>query len=127
MGGFNIKSQYPDRVFYTAFSHRDSDCDDPLFGALTLGVGNIEFDVHCIDSELLIGHDEEHCTREITIQSMYLDPLRTEIESNRLKHPINLFVDFKTEAKQSYNALHKLIENQYSDIVTSWKWNEDTQ
>eukprot|EP01084_Bolivina_argentea_P104752 187550_1 len=117
------------KMFYASLSHKDYDQINPLFNALAIHNGNIEFDVHNINTTLLIGHEVTDCHKDISIQFLYLDPLKKLIKQNKIdiKQPVNLLVDIKSDAKESYWVLHELIKNEYDDIITSWEYDINTR
>jgi hypothetical protein len=66
-------------ALHAAHSHNDGERDVPLFGALELGIASVEADVWLVDDELLVAHDPEGLAPELTLRSLYLDPLREQV------------------------------------------------
>lgn len=106
-----------------AHAHNDYLHDRPLLDALDNGFCSVEADIYLIDGELLVAHDLNKTTKSRTLQSLYLDPLRTRVrQSGGSVHgdgqPITLLIDIKSEGVATYQALHKVLSG-YQDILTS--------
>lgn len=112
---------------YLARSHAHNDYAQsrPLLGALERGFASIEVDVVLRDGELFVAHGPEEIRPAATLRSLYLDPLRDVVRRNggsvysANARPLQLLVDVKTEADETYAALHEVLA-EYSDILTSW-------
>ena len=112
-------------INYKSFSHRDNQHNIPLMDSIKNNTGNIEFDIHLRNNNLLIGHDEHELKPENTLQSIYLDPISNLINNNEFqytsKQPINLYLDFKNDGIKSLQLLDKIInENEYKNFITNW-------
>jgi hypothetical protein len=93
-------------------SHNDYEREVPLLQALEAGLVSLEIDVHLVDGALVVGHDEEDLDPGRTIESLYLDPLRTRVRAGGGRvvpspHALLLIVDIKTDAEPTYLALRR--------------------
>ena len=98
-------------------SHNDYVHSRPFEEAYQAGVASIEADVWLVDGVLYVAHDQEDITKERTLLTLYLEPIRTAIQHNQGKaypdgRPFQLLVDLKNDGQQSLKALTKLIEDQ---------------
>lgn len=96
--------------FMLGHSHNDYERENPLTDALALGFSSIEADVHLKNGQLYVAHDEEDINTSRTFESMYLKPLFRLAQANggwiyQKHHTVTLFVDFKTDADSTYDAL----------------------
>lgn len=101
-------------------AHNDYLHDRPLIGALESGFCSVEVDIWDEPSGLLVAHDLLDVDPERTLQSLYLDPLRTWVAERGEAYnsgPLILLVDIKSDASSTYAALHEVLK-QYSDILT---------
>src|SRR5262249_44777826 len=74
---------------------------------------------------LLVAHTILELNRERTLQKLYLDPLRERAKANdgmiyKDGPAFYLLIDVKTDAKKTYAALAKVLE-EYADILTTTK------
>lgn len=104
-----------------AHSHNDYLHARPLQDALENGFGSVEADIHLTAGSLWIGHLVA-LNPGLTLQSLYLEPLRQRIKSNggwvyAPGETLTLLVDVKTDPRDTYNALHRVL-SQYADILT---------
>lgn len=104
-----------------AHSHNDYLQARPLQDALDNGFGSVEADVHLTAGQLWIGHLVA-LNPGLTLQSLYLDPLRARIHANggwvyAPGQPFTLLIDVKLDARDTYNALHRVLAG-YTDILT---------
>jgi hypothetical protein len=111
-----------------AHAHNDYLHKNPLFDALKNGFTSIEADIHYVNGNLYVAHEEEEIVESFTLQSLYLNPLREIIEKNNgsvytRDMPFNLFIDVKTDADSTYTALKKVFK-EYSEIFTYYKDNK---
>jgi glycerophosphoryl diester phosphodiesterase len=107
-----------------AHAHNDYEHDRPLCDALDHGFTSVETDVHLVDGELLVAHDTEDVQEDLTLQSLYLDPLRERVRQNGGSvYPdgaqVTLLIDVKTGAEETYAALHQVLA-EYEDILTTF-------
>jgi hypothetical protein len=108
-----------------AHAHNDYAHKRPLLDALDNGFCSVEADVFLVDGELLVGHVSWELQRTRTLQKLYLDPLRERVKVNDGRVYKNgpdfwLLIDVKTEAKTTYEALHKVLAR-YDDMLSSVK------
>jgi hypothetical protein len=111
--------------FTKIHSHNDYHQPHPLVDALDAGARSFEADVNLVDGQLLVAHSLKEVKPDLTLQSMYLDPLRKLIQNNRGSAygdgaPIVLLVEEKTEADVTYPVLRKALED-YSDLLTHYR------
>lgn len=107
-----------------AHAHNDYEHPRPLLDALDCGFCSVEADVYLVDGRLLVAHDRNQTSPERTLEALYLEPLRERARQNRGRiYPRGpaclLFIDFKTEAEDTYAALNRLLET-YADLVTKF-------
>lgn len=105
-----------------AHAHNDYEHARPLLDALDAGFCSFEADVWLVKGELLVAHDFGKVKPERTLQKLYLDPLRERVKANGGKvyrggPEFFLMIDVKSNAKETYAALAKVLE-QYADILT---------
>jgi glycerophosphoryl diester phosphodiesterase len=107
-----------------AHAHNDYEHGRPLYDALNHGFTSVEVDIHLVDGQLLVAHDEEDVQENLTLQSLYLDPLRERVRQNGGRvYPEGpqfiLLVDVKSEAEETYQILREVLE-EYEDILTTF-------
>jgi hypothetical protein len=105
-----------------AYAHNDYEHERPLHDALNHGFTSVEADVHLVDGQLLVAHDEEDVQEDRTLQALYLDPLRKCAQQNDgWVYPdgaqVTLLVDVKTEAQATYEVLRQVLRG-YEDVLT---------
>ncbi len=122
----NLPSAHAQPVPLTrAHAHNDYEHKHPLFDALAQGFCSVEADINLVDGKLLVAHDLKHVDPKLTLQSLYLDPLRKRIKQNGGRLYPNgpectLLIDFKTEAKPTYAVLREVLQ-EYADILTVFR------
>jgi hypothetical protein len=109
----------------SAHAHNDYEHKRPLFDALGQGFCSVEADIYLVDGRLLVAHDLKDATPARTLESLYLDPLRTRVRSNggrvyRDGPPLTLLIDVKSAAEPTYAALHSMLER-YADLLTLYR------
>ncbi len=99
-------------------AHNDYENENPLFDAIENGFTSVEVDVYLIDDNLYVSHDyPQELSSAKTIETLYLDPLKDHIIKNNgfvyPNHPdiFYLMIDFKTEAKPTYDKLKSILVN----------------
>ena len=107
-----------------AHAHNDYEHDRPLHDALDRGFTSVEADVHLVDGRLLVAHDPEDVQEDLTLQSLYLDPLREQVRRNGGRvYPdgpqFTLLVDVKTGAEETYAALREVLQA-YEEMLTTF-------
>jgi hypothetical protein len=105
-------------------AHNDYEHPHPLFDAMACGICSFEADINLVNGELLVAHSRSAVKSGVTLQSLYLDPMRKRIHENggrlyRSGPPVWLLIDFKSSPKSTYPALRSILE-QYADILTVW-------
>ncbi len=110
-----------------AHSHNDYEQTRPLLEALDNGFCSVEADIYLVSGQLLVAHDRAQVRPERTLQALYLDPLRERVQRNGGRvykggPPIVLLIDVKSEAEQTYAALHEVLL-QYTNILTRFTQN----
>jgi hypothetical protein len=105
-----------------AHAHNDYEHPRPLLDALDCGFCSVEADIFLAKGELLVAHTALQLKPERTLQKLYLDSLRERAKANGGKiykngPPFYLMIDIKTNAKDTYAALAKVLEG-YTDILT---------
>ena len=111
-------------VYPNAHSHNDYRHQKPLLDALKLGFCSIEADVHLVDGQLLVGHDRSELKPKMSLEALYLDPLRKRVQENsgrvyRDGPSVTLLIDVKSEAEPTYETLRATLAR-YSDILTEF-------
>jgi hypothetical protein len=106
-----------------AHAHNDYEHSRPLYDALDHGFTSVEVDIHLVDGQLLVAHDEEDVQDNLTLQSLYLDPLRERVRQNGGRvYPqgpqFTLLVDVKSGAEETYQALRQVL-GEYEEILTT--------
>ena len=104
-------------------AHNDYENENPLFDAIENGFISVEADVHLIDDNLYVSHDNpKELDSALTLESLYLAPLKEHIlKNNGFVYPNNsaniyLMIDFKSSAKESYARLKNILANYVSII-----------
>jgi hypothetical protein len=105
-----------------AHAHNDYEHERPLLDALDHGFCSVEADIYLTGDQLLIAHERKDLRPERTLEKLYLDPLRQRTKANGGRvYPggptIYLLIDVKTEARETYAALHKVLAR-YDDILS---------
>ena len=98
-----------------AHSHNDYEQQRPFYAAYENGFGSIEADIHLVKGKVLVAHDAKNLNYSRTIEALYLIPLSNII---KIKKPIQLLVDIKTEAKITLDSLISILKN-YPEITTN--------
>lgn len=108
-----------------AYAHNDYKHARPLFEALDNGFMGVEADVHLRGRELLVGHTGGDIKPGVTLQSLYLDPLKARVKANGGRvlpggpKGFLLMVEFKSDADDSYLALREILRG-YTEILTAF-------
>jgi alkaline phosphatase len=98
------------------FAHNDYVQSVPFYNAHGLEVGYIEADVFLVGKELMVAHHEQEIQTGKTIQQLYLEPLKKEINKNsgsvfkNSSRSLTLMIDLKTEGASTLNALVSLLK-----------------
>lgn len=108
-----------------AHAHNDYLHTRPLLDALEHGFTSVEADIWLVDGELLVAHDFEDVEPGVTLEPLYLDPLRDLVKENKgsvypgYPHYFTLLIDIKSEAESTYLALHDRLRK-YQRVFTSF-------
>jgi len=105
-----------------AHAHNDYEHKRPLLDALDAGFCSVEADIWLVEGQLLVAHSFLELKKDRTLESLYLDPLRKRAKENGgIIHkggpPFSLLIDVKSDAKTTFAALNKVLEN-YADLFT---------
>lgn len=104
-----------------AYAHNDYQNARPLFEAIELGFRGVEVDYFLIDGELRVGHERGETERGRTVETLYLEPLRSYIRTHGRvlpgADPFILNIESKESGNETYKALHELL-SRYEDILT---------
>ena len=114
-----------------AHSHNDYLHERPLLDALNHGFASIEADVFPVEGQLLVAHTFLELSKQKTLESLYLKPLREIVvrnggsiyansggNGNGARRPLILLVDIKTKGVEAFAILESLLKS-YDDIVSS--------
>ena len=104
-----------------AHAHNDYEHTRPLLDALGCGFCSVEADIWLVKGQLLVAHTPLQWDTARTLEKLYLDPLRARARANKGEiqpgAPFYLMIDIKTDAKETYTALTKVLEK-YADVLT---------
>jgi glycerophosphoryl diester phosphodiesterase len=123
----SAQAERPTRVQPLAQAHAHNDYlhPRPLFDALDQGFTSVEADIFLVDGQLLIGHDPVDLRPDRTLQSLYLEPLRTRILANHGKvypgRPVlfQLLIDVKNTGAATYAELDRVLRSpRYAFLFT---------
>jgi alkaline phosphatase len=95
------------------FAHNDYATANPFYSAYNLGVGYIEADIFLLDNDLLVAHTSGEIDKTKTLETLYLSPLQTRINTNYGQayadhsKTLMLMIDLKSEG---VSTLNKLVE-----------------
>lgn len=109
-----------------AHAHNDYEHPRPLLDALSRGFTSIEADVWLSRSRLLVAHLYWQTSSSRTLTSLYLEPLRKRVEKNLgavyrgSTESVQLLIDVKTDADETYKALHEEL-SKYASILTTFE------
>lgn len=110
-----------------AHAHNDYAHTHPLFDALDQGFCSVEADIFLRDGQLLVAHESKQTATEKTLQALYLDPLRAQVQKHHGRVYPNgpqfaLLIDLKQNWQTIYPTLHDVLTN-YADILTTFQNN----
>lgn len=119
-----------DRTIYK-HSHNDYELENPLFDALDQNFNSIEADVYFGSDSLYVAHDFDKIRSGITLRELYLNPLKEEIKKHNGSvygdgKEIILFIDIKSEARQTYELLHRILL-EYKSVLTTYSNGVETR
>lgn len=107
-----------------AHAHNDYEHQRPLLDALDQGFTSVEADIYLVEGALLVAHNPGDVKLERTLEALYLDPLREQVQRHggsmyAEAAPFLLLIDFKSEAESTYQALAATLEK-YPELFTRW-------
>jgi hypothetical protein len=107
-----------------AHSHNDYEHARPLLDALDQGFCSVEADIYAVDRTLLVAHDRARLRPDLTLQALYLEPLRARVRAHRGRvYPggpeFFLLIDLKTGADQTWPLLRSVLE-EYREMLTAY-------
>lgn len=116
-----IKDASSETKVIPGHAHNDYVNENPLHDALENGFTSVEADVHLVKNQLYVSHDHPKKLKpEITLESLYLDPLKEHIaQHNGHVYPdyngfFYLMIDFKTAAASTYKKLKSVLTDYLS-------------
>jgi hypothetical protein len=117
-----VAEEKPVKPLARTHAHNDYEHKRPLLDALDCGFCSVEADIWLVKGQLLVAHTPVAWNTERTLEKLYLDPLRERIKANGGKvykepHVFYLMIDVKTDAKETYAALAKVLEK-YAEMLT---------
>lgn len=83
-------------------SHNDYKQEVPFYQAYAQQVFSIEVDLFAVDGQLLVGHDKEDLSQDMTFDELYLNPILRLYKQNRgkawknSKHQLQLMIELKS-------------------------------
>lgn len=92
-----------------AHSHNDYLNPSPFYTAFKYGFGSIEADVFPGDMILYVAHQKNQVKPELTLQNLYVNPIRDEFASGRMRN-LKLLIDIKENYKVTLPLLIKELE-----------------
>ncbi|MEI8073699.1 MAG: alkaline phosphatase family protein [Bacteroidota bacterium] len=109
-----------------AHSHNDYEQAQPFFLAYHEQFGSIEADIHLLDGKILVAHDAKNISPDLSLEKLYLDPLKDYIKKNNgspyrdSAKSLQLLIDIKTDATNTLAALIGVLHN-YPTIINNKK------
>lgn len=89
-------------------SHNDYLRNVPFWEAFGAGAASIEVDVILQNDRLMVAHEEESIKSELTLRSLYLEPIQKAVELGMIRNfDFHLLVDCKTEG---YSTLDQVLK-----------------
>ncbi len=108
----NIKAQNP-----MIHSHNDYEQAVPFWNAYAAGARSIEADLILKNNTLFVAHAEAEVKNSRTLETLYLQPLQTAIQTGMLTNePLQLLLDIKTDAKKTLKVLVKTLAK-YPEVL----------
>ena len=101
-----------------AHSHNDYLNDQPFHLAFKKGFGSIEADIFPVNGILCVAHNKKEIQPQLTLKSLYLEPLLKELKTNKARQ-VKLLVDIKEDHELSLNLLLQEIEPLIQYLSTS--------
>lgn len=106
-------------------AHNDYEHPRPLFDALDHGFCSVEADIYLVDGKLLVAHERFQTKAELTLQALYLEPLRERVKKNRGHvYPngpeFTLLIDLKSDWHKIYPVLRDVLK-QYAGMLATFR------
>jgi len=118
----SVKGTEKNPLLIQGHAHNDYYHKRPLEDALECFFCSIEVDVFLKDGKFLVGHDRDELREDRTLERLYLNPLKKRVLDGKgyvykEKKRITLFIDIKSDGKEAYAELRKLLK-EYNNIVS---------
>ncbi len=97
-------------------SHNDYARCVPFYEAYAQHVASIEADVYLHDGQLLVGHDPEDLSPDLSFEALYVEPLVTLFARNGgrawrdSEEPLQLMIELKSETAPTLRAVTALLD-----------------
>jgi hypothetical protein len=94
------------KTFNTSNAHAHNDYVQavPFYTAYNAGFGSIEADIFPVSGVLCVAHSKNEIQQQLTLKSLYLEPLLKELAANKSRR-IKLLVDIKEDHELSLKLL----------------------
>ncbi|MEP7374063.1 MAG: alkaline phosphatase [Chitinophagaceae bacterium] len=110
-GSFSLTTVAQPKIFTSANAHAHNDYlhTVPFYTAYNTGFGSIEADIFPVNGILCVAHNKKEIQPQLTLKSLYLEPLIKELKANKSRR-IKLLVDIKEDHELSLKLLLQEIE-----------------
>lgn len=126
-GLFCIPASAQEPCRLQAYAHNDYENRRPLLNAVESGYSGVEVDYYLVNGQLLVGHDLSQLSRDRTLQSLYLEPLR---DLARRQGPLCgpekrflLNIEAKQTSRAAFDSLQGML-SRYPDLFGPHGWVE---
>ncbi len=110
-----------------AHAHNDYNHVRPFYDAMEHNFTSVEADIHLVNGELLVAHELEDVKPGMTLQYMYLDPIKELLKSPNCRFnkdfPLILLIDIKSDSFTTFQALNRVLAA-YKGMMTIYKNNK---
>lgn len=103
------------QIPYKVHSHNDYHQDFPFVEAYINNASSIEVDLFLKDNTLYVTHEESNIKEDLTLASLYLEPL-SELEKNGKLRNIQLLLDLKSPAGPTLKEIQKVLRK-YPNLI----------
>ncbi|MEO8414302.1 MAG: alkaline phosphatase [Ginsengibacter sp.] len=100
----SVFAQHKNYTVADAHAHNDYLHPLPFHTAWNAGFGSIEADIFPVNGVLLVAHSKKEILPQLTLKSLYLQPLLKELQGNSTRK-VRLLIDVKENYKQSLQLL----------------------
>ena len=109
--GFSLTAIAQQKIFTSsnAHAHNDYNHPAPFYTAFNAGFGSIEADIFPVNGILCVAHGKSEIQPQLTLKSLYIDPLLNELAANNSRR-VQLLVDIKENYEVSLDLLIREIE-----------------